>query len=47
MIVSGDTIGYSSTKYSQLRKMHFRDRTQAMDIQNGRMAEFYLVDSFQ
>jgi hypothetical protein len=38
MNVSGDTVGYLSIKYSQLRKMHFRDITQAMEIHNGRMA---------
>ena len=37
MNVSGDTIGYLSIIYSQLRKMHFRDRTQTMDIHNRRM----------
>ena len=38
MNVSGDTIGCLSIKYSQLRKMHFRDITKAMEIHNVRIA---------
>jgi len=38
MNVSGDTTGYLSIKYSQLRKTNFRDITWAMEIYKGRMA---------
>ena len=37
MDVSGDTIGYLSVKNSQLRKMYFSDRVQAMEKHRGRI----------
>ena len=37
MDVSGDTIGYFSVKYSQLRKMYFSDIVQAMEKHTGRI----------
>jgi len=37
MDVSGDTIGYLSVKYSQLRKMYFSDTVQAMERHRARI----------
>ena len=42
MNVSGDTVGYLNNIYSQLRKTHFRDITQATEIYNERLAEVLL-----
>ena len=39
MDVNGDTIGYFSVKYSQLRIMYFRDIAQAMEIHSTRVGE--------